>query len=80
MRVHIDIDPGAAATASAEVAPAAAGVETGDVAINGGSPSAELLEAVAVAGGLRLAAPEAASSTTAGGQAVETLDAGGAPR
>lgn len=79
MRVRIDIDPEAAATASAEVA-SAPGVETGDVAVNGGSPSAELLEAVATAGGLRLAVPDAALSTTAGSQAVETLDAGGAPR
>ena len=78
MRVHIDIDPGAAATAPSEAAPAAA-PGTGDIAINGGSPSAELLGAVAAAGGLRFAPPEAASSTATGSQAVETLDAGGAP-
>lgn len=77
MRVRIDIDPGAAATAPSEAAPAALG--TGDIAINGGSPSAELLEAVAAAGGLRFAPPAAASSTATGSQAVETLDAGGAP-
>jgi len=78
MRVRIDIDPGAAAGAASDGAVAAA-PGTGDIAINGGSPSAELLEAMAAAGGLRFATPEAASSTATGSQAVQTLDAGGAP-
>jgi hypothetical protein len=77
MRVRIDIDDGAAATAPSDVAPAA-GMGTGGEAINGGSPSAELLEAVAAAGGLTIA-PDAVSSMATGSQAIETLDAGGAP-
>lgn len=79
MRVSIDIDPGAAAMAPSEAAPAT-GVGTGGEAINAGPPSAELLEAVAAAGGLTIVASGAASSTATGSQAIETVDAGGAPR
>jgi hypothetical protein len=76
MRVRIDIDGGAVPATTLEVTPAVgAGADGG--AINGGSPSAELLAAVAAAGGLEPPAPSAVAATD--GQAAEAIDAGPAP-